>query len=177
MIKLELKGKEYELKNSLNEITTGVFCKVSEAFANDKYTTVDKYLNSFRHLGLDEEVVGSIGTKALLQIIKQMRLGEKVENLQKEIELPSGRKLQIFEGEEYDMPAGLLSKLESGVKSSKKNIEIISDILNYYSDEKITLEEVEDTMASYTAPFLAWLQINITDNINSLLNEAQLENI
>lgn len=168
MIEVKSKGKVYEMKSSLEEITTREFSLISDIFEKENYTTTDKYMESFKVLGVPNDVINAIGSTAFIGIIKAIKWFEKFDGLPRVIELENKTYELYEEGEEYDLPASRMSKIEAALKAGKGVDYVMALILGVEpTDENLKL--IDELPASLTAPYFAWMQVNIVENINDML--------
>jgi hypothetical protein len=169
MIEVKSKGNLYEIKNRVEEISTKEYSLISDIFEKENYTTVDKYLESLKVLGLPKEVVDSIGSTALINAIKALKWFDKLEGLPRVIELDNKTYELYEEGEEYDLPAATLSKIEAAIKKGKGVSHVMALVLGLEPTEE-NLKLIDELPANLTAPYFAWMHINISENINEFIS-------
>lgn len=169
MIEVKNKGKVYEMKSKLEEITTKEFSLISDIFEKENYTTIDKYMESFKVLGIPNDVINAIGSKAFIAIIKSLKWFEKLDGLPRVIEF-NGEVIELYEkGEEYDLPASRMSKIEAALKAGK-GVEYVMALILGVEPKDENLKLIGELPASLTAPYFAWMQVSIVENVNDMLS-------
>jgi hypothetical protein len=167
MIEINYKDEVYNMKNTLGEINTLEISEISKIFEKGSGTNIDKIISIYNLLGLPTEVSNNLGSKDFIKILKSLRLKEKLDVLPKEI--PFGDEIVvIYDGDEYDVTASKMSKIENQLRNDGSVIEVICILL----DKEINKENIQiagEIPAYYTAPYIAWLGLNITESLNELM--------
>lgn len=111
--------REAEIKSNVLEYTLGEFEVLSKILNNEDLEYIDKYLEIFRRLGIDESVINDLDDNEFFEIVKS--LNEKIDipkEMIKSIEI-KGYMYSAYSGDEFKLMIKDLSKIENCIKSGK----------------------------------------------------------
>jgi hypothetical protein len=79
MIKFNINGIDYDIRNQFDELTVNEFEKIAEIQEDDKYDNVEKYINTFMVLGVKENDIDELSIDKLYELIKLFNNKEQKE--------------------------------------------------------------------------------------------------
>ena len=158
MITIEKEGKNYNVKNDLNEITLKEFDRITEIYSDEKENNINKFIKVITELGLPYEVSNELGYKSLIKIIKELNL--KGSELKYEFKL----KDRDFKVEDLDeLSAAKLAKIESVYREDKdmKTARIVAIVTG--TDDIDFLNE--NLTVDIAGPILTKIDLDLLENI------------
>lgn len=173
MVEIIKNGVTYPIKNELSEISLREMDKLVNIYNNKDYGAIDQRIEVIKVLGLPNDIANNLGAKALIDITTSIILksNDKSE-LKPYIDIDGVRYVAYNEGEEFELTASQLSKIENIYRKGKENItsSIMAIIFqNDEVDEKGRAIIMEDKMmADLAIPYVGWINLNIIQNIEAL---------
>ena len=173
MVEIIKNGVTYPIKSELSEISLREMDKLVNIYNNKDYGAIDQRIEVIKVLGLPNDIANNLGAKALIDITTSIILksNDKSE-LKPYIDIDGVRYVAYNEGEEFELTASQLSKIENIYRKGKENItsSIMAIIFqNDEVDEKGRAIIMEDKMmADVAIPYVGWINLNIVQNIEAL---------
>lgn len=158
MVTIEKEGKNYDVKNDLNEITLQEFDRITEIYSDEKENNINKFIKVITELGLPYEVSNELGYKSLIKIIQELNL--KGSELKYEFKLKD-REFKVEDLEE--LSAGKLAKIESVYTEDKdmKTARIVAIVTGTDDIEFLN----ENLTVDIAGPILTKIDLDLLENI------------
>ena len=115
MITKTIKGKEYSMRNLLNEITLLETSKIAEIMANESADFTDKWLRVIEMLA-GRDFVNALSTKTFVEVVSAIEMNNVKFELQDTIEVNNRIYKCTIEDEEIELTARDLAKIENLAK-------------------------------------------------------------
>lgn len=173
MVEIIKNGSTYPIKSELGEINLMEMDKIVNIYNNKGYGAIDQRIEVIKVLGLPNEIANNLGAKALIDITSSIIIkGNDKSELKPYVDIDGVRYVAYNEGEEFDLTASQLSKIENIYRKGKENItsSIMAIIfINNEVDEQTRVKIFEDKMnADIAIPYVGWINLNIVQNIEAL---------
>ena len=158
MVTIEKEGKNYDVKNDLNEITLQEFDRITEIYSDEKENNINKFIKVITELGLPYEISNELGYKSLIKIIQELNL--KGSELKYEFKLKD-REFKVEDLEE--LSAGKLAKIESVYTEDKdmKTARIVAIVTGTDDIEFLN----ENLTVDIAGPILTKIDLDLLENI------------
>jgi len=142
MIVVKLEGKEYEIKNRMDEISISEFDEINNIISDEKMNSTNQRIEMLKKLGLPNEVVNKLGYKSLLKISQEV-MTEKTDGKIHDVIVIDGEEYYRIGGEDLDLNAGQVAKIEEALKHDDRTARVVSIVYNIDKDlasQKVTAD-------------------------------------
>lgn len=118
MINITINGQSKQIKGHLEEINVAGFEQLCKIVLEERDDIIDKHLEIFAVLGMEESDIDLITPAEFLEVVKQFTLLDKeIKDFQKEI-IIDGKTYQAFTGDKFILSVRDLARIEKYIKLS-----------------------------------------------------------
>jgi hypothetical protein len=184
MFTINLNDKEYQVKNSLKELTVGEYEKITDIISDNTVDRIDKYLLIFDVLGVPVDGLESLAPATFFGYVKEFNKVESTNEFIKNEKIKDfvikNRVYQSYTGDSFELNVKQMRYIEKYIKKNPKAY--ISDLLaiifkdieltdnEHYTDAHIRYKSslIKDNItADLALPYLAQFSIDLIVNLES----------
>lgn len=174
MITITKKGVDYQIKNLAIEINLSEMDKIFIINNNDEMGAINKRIEQLKVLGLPSDIANNLGIKSLLEITKETLITDSKIEQQRTFEVEGVIYEAYQEDEEFELSSSQLAQIEDLYRRNVKDLTSQMMAIIFKGDN--TREERaklfgEHMSAEVSMPYIAYIQINVIDNINQIYEQ------
>lgn len=172
MITIEFNEKDYQIRNSVEEITIEEFEAINFILNGDD-TLFSKWMDILRTINVDEDVIENIDLNAFLKLVLTFDFNRDDFEVIKTIQI-DGADYSLFQGEEFKLRMKELAALEKVV--SKNEFYFATLLATLYKADKPSLIPVDPTQHfKYKETFFKTQPCSIILPILKIINDSLIK--
>jgi hypothetical protein len=175
MIKIDFNGKEYELRNTISEITIEEFECIMLILSKENENIFTKWMEIVSIIGLDQDVIDNIDVDSFLELTTQFEFNKIDGEIQKEIEI-DGVIYSCYSGDTFKLKMKDLKKIEDIIK---KNVYYFSTLCAFLYTRKdfSETENLEKEHILYKKEFFKNQKVELLIPILNVINESLIKKV
>lgn len=176
-----IKVKDYDVRNSIEELTINEFQEISKITNDVGLDYVEKQLKLFNYLGVPEDVLDGLTIPELKQAVKDFNdVPAKEYPFVQDLEI-EGYNYRAYEGEDFILTAKDLALIEKKVKKGESHIAYLMAVIfkrtdltksEHYAEAHLKQKEklFKDLPAAVSVPYLTSITKDVINVSEKRLN-------